>query len=227
MRSVKNIFDTKATRLIRCLLTNVGKKWTIRQLADEAKLSVGYSHAIITTLTDMKYVRRSEENKLQLTDADLLLKRWAAFYQYSYANTFLQYYTFEKTIDSYLKTFTEKLQNQKYALTSLSAAWLISPYVRPVDIHLYVPTKQDAEIIAKAIDAKPTDGIGNVKIVLPYDEQIFYGTREVEGIKVVSNVQLFVDLWNYTSRGEDAARRIYELLEKEWSTALIGNSYVR
>jgi hypothetical protein len=227
MREVSNVFDVKATRLIRCLLTNVGKKWTVRQLAKEANISVGYSHAILTTLANMKYVKRSENNKLILMNADLLLKRWAAFYQYSYANCFLQFYTFEKEIDSFLKMLAEKLNGYKYALTSLSAAWMISPYVRPVDVHLYVPTKLDAERIAKILDVKPTDGTGNVKMVLPYDEGVFYGVRSVEGIQIVSNVQLFVDLWNYTSRGEDAAKRIYELLEKEWSAALTGVSYVR
>jgi len=228
MRVVSNIFEVKAARLIRCLLVNVGRGWTVREIAAEAGTSVGYAHAVLSTLRDMKYVGRDENNKLLLINADLLLKRWAAFYQYTYVNTFLQYYTLEKEIDSFLRRSAEKLKGEEYALTSLSAAWLISPYVRPVDVHFYVRTRQEGERIAELIDAKPTDGTGNVKIVLPYDNGVFYGVRSLEDIKVVSNVQLFVDLWSYTSRGEDAAKRIYEIIEKDWiSAGLTGDSYVR
>jgi len=216
MRTISNIFEGKASRVIRCLLIDVGKEWTVRDLADKAELSVGYCHAALTTLTRMNYLRRTENNKLVISSPELLLKRWAAYFQYNYENTFLQYYTFEKEVDSFLKSLSTKLANSKYALTSFSAAWLISPYVRPIDVHLYVPTDQQAEFVANAINVKPTDGTGNIKIVLPYDQGVFYRTQTIEGLKVVSNVQLVVDLWNYTSRGEDAAKPIYDLLEKEW-----------
>jgi hypothetical protein len=226
MRTVSNIFEVKATRLVRCLLVNFGREWTVREVAAEAGTSLGYAHAVLSTLTNMKYLRRNEKNKLLLTDADLLLKRWAAFYQYTYTNTFLQYYTFEKEIDSFLRSAADKLKAEKYALTSLAAAWLVSPYVRPVDVHFYVRTRGEGERIAEIMGAKPTDGTGNVKIVLPYDEGVFYMVQSIEDVKVVSNVQLFVDLWNYTSRGEDAAKRIYEVLEKVWAASLTGDSSV-
>lgn len=226
MRVASNIFETKATRILRCLLVNVGKEWTVREVAQEARTSVGYTHAVLATLVNMKYVKRNEKNKLLLMDAELLLKRWAAYYQYTYANTFLQYYTFEKEIDSFLRRFNEKIKNEEYALTSFSGAWLVSPYVRPVDVHFYVKTIQQVKHIAGLLDIKPTAGTGNVKIVIPYDDGVFYGVRSIEGIKVVSNVQLFIDLWNYSSRGEDAAKSVYEIIEKEWSQILAGDSHV-
>lgn len=226
MRVASNIFETKATRILRCLLVNVGKEWTVREVAQEARTSVGYTHAVLAAIVNMKYVKRNEKNKLLLMDTELLLKRWAAYYQYTYANTFLQYYTFEKEIDSFLRRFNEKIENEEYALTSFSGAWLVSPYVRPVDVHFYVKTTQQVEHIAGLLDIKPTAGTGNVKIVIPYDDGVFYGVRSIEGIKVVSNVQLFMDLWNYSSRGEDAAKSVYEIIEKEWSQILAGDSHV-
>ena len=198
----------------------------MREVAQEARTSVGYTHAVLATLVNMKYIKRNEKNKLLLMDTELLLKRWAAYYQYTYANTFLQYYTFEKEIDSFLRRFNEKIKNEEYALTSFSGAWLVSPYVRPVDIHVYVKTTQQVEHITGLLDIKPTAGTGNVKIVIPYDDGVFYGVRSIEGIKVVSNVQLFIDLWNYSSRGEDAAKSVYEIIEKEWSQILAGDSHV-
>jgi len=226
MRVVSNIFEAKATRILRCLLVNVGRDWTVREVAKEAGTSVGYTHAVLATLMNMRSVRRNERNRLRLMDVETLLKRWAAYHQYTYANTFLQYYTFEQNVDTFLRGVAERLKNEEYALTSLAGAWLVSPYVRPVDAHFYAETKQKGEQIAKLLDIKPTAGTGNVKIVVPYDKGVFYGLRLIEGIKVVSNVQLFVDLWNYPSRGEDAAKRIYEIMEEDWSRSFTGDTRV-
>jgi hypothetical protein len=103
----------------------------------------------------------------------------------------------------------------------------MSPYVRPIDIHFYVKNRQEGERIAKILDVRPTAGVGNVRLVIPYDIGVFYGSRHIEGVKVVSNVQLYVDLWNYAARGEDAAMRLHEIMEKEWGRILTGGSYVR
>jgi hypothetical protein len=198
------------------------KEWTVREVANEANTSLGYTHAVLTSLMDMQYLMRRENNKLRLMNADLLLKRWAAFNQYVFVNKFLQYYTFEREIDHFIKSLGQKLQNQEYALTSFAGAWLVSPYVRPADVHFYIRTPVEAEKIAELLEIKPAAGTGNIKMVLPYDEGVFYGAQTVEGITVVSNVQLIVDLWNFSSRGEDAAKGIYELLEKDWSN-IAGN----
>jgi hypothetical protein len=226
MRTVSNIFDKKSTQIIRCLLVNPQKAWTVREVAEEANCSVGYTHAVLTTLTNMQYLNRTQTHKLRLINADLLLKRWAAYHQYTCANTFLQYYTFDREIDHFIQTLAERLKNEEYALTSFSGAWLLSPYVRPADIHLYAKTAAEATKIARMLDIKPTEGSGNVKIVIPQDESVFYGAQTVEGAKVVSNVQLFVDLWNFSSRGEDAAKSIYAKLENQWSSQLASAIHV-
>lgn len=227
MRETSNIFELKSTRILRCLLVNVGRDWTVRELAKEAGTSVGYTHAVLTAITNMHYVGRNDANRLSVIDADILLKRWAAYYQYNYANIFLQFYTFEQEIDTFIPRIAKKLADEEYALTSLAAAWIVSPYVRPVDVHFYVKTREKADQIAKILDIKPTAGTGNVKIVIPPDNGVFYGLRLIEGAKIVSNVQLFVDLWNYSSRGEDAAKRIYEVFEKDWSRVFTGDLNVR
>lgn len=227
MRLVANIFEPKATRVVRCLLVNIGKGWTVRKMANEANTAVGYTHAVLATVISMGYARRDERNNVVLLDPEILLRRWAAFYQYDRNNSFLEYYTFEKQIDALLIAFKEKLKDEEYALTSLAGAWLVSPYVRPIDIHFYVKNRQEGERIAKILDVRPTAGVGNVRLVIPYDIGVFYGSRHIEGVKVVSNVQLFADLWNYAARGEDAAMRLHEIMEKEWGRILTGGSYVR
>jgi len=227
MRLVRNIFEPKASRVIRCLLVNVGREWTIRQIAKEAETSVGYTHAVLATLIDMKYIERNKRQKLVLLNPSTLLKRWAAFHQYDHNNQFLEYYTFEKEIDTFLTTLEEKLRNEKYAVTSLAGAWLASPHVRPIDVHLYIENRKKAKSLSQLLNIKLTAGVGNVRMVIPYDKGVFYGSRLIRGVRVVSNVQLFVDLFNYPARGEEAAQHLYTIIEKKWSKILTGAPHVR
>ena len=53
-------------------------------------------------------------------------------------------------------------------------------------------------------------------MVLPYDEGVFYGLAKVGEINVVSKVQLYVDLFNFPARGEEAAGALLKSIEKEW-----------
>jgi len=49
---------------------------------------------------------------------------------------------------------------------------------------------------------------GNVFLVEPYDEAVFYKVQQRKGVWVVSNVQLYVDLYNYPARGREAAEHL-------------------
>lgn len=216
MRQARNIFDGKSTRVIRCLLVNFGKEWVIRSIAEETQVALGYTHAVVATLIKLGYVARNENNKLVVTNPTRLLKRWAAYHQYDVMNRFLDYYTFERDLQKQLDQL-RKIRKPDYSLTSLVGAWLKKPYVRPTDIHLYVKSETDAKKMAEALGLNPTPEAGNVKMVIPYDEGAFYGSQEIDGVKVVSNVQLYVDLYNYPARGEEAAGKIFEAISKEWA----------
>jgi hypothetical protein len=50
------------------------------------------------------------------------------------------------------------------------------------------------------------------------DEGVFYGVSQVGGVNVVSKVQLYIDLFNYPARGEEAAEMVLKTLEKEWGS---------
>lgn len=57
---------------------------------------------------------------------------------------------------------------------------------------------------------KPVDGGGNLVLVKPYDEGVFMDLQEFEGVRVVSNIQLYVDLYNYAARGREQAEFLRE-----------------
>lgn len=221
---VKNIFSAKSARILRVLLVNITKDWNERELAKEAMVSRGLVHYVCRVLIELGYLSRNGRNRLVLVDPLRLLKRWAAYHQYDKINTFLDYYTFEREVDRFIRQLST-ISNFRYALTALAGAFLIAPHVRPVDIHMYVYNKEEAAAMAKALNLQPIPKGGNVKFVLPYDEGVFYGKQTasvwisdqvVNAVNVVSSVQLYVDLYNFPARGEEAASHLLEYILKEW-----------
>jgi len=220
MRKVKNIFEPRASRILRCLLTNPGEAWSIRGLAKEAQVSVGYTHAVTTSLLDLGYAIRNEVNLIEATDPVKLLERWASYHQFYHENKFLECYTFEREIEQIIEK-TRSLKSD-HALTTLAGAYLVSPYVRPTVVDLYVRDERQSRSIMEKLDLKLTPRDGNVRLVLPYDEGVFYKTQKVDDVRIVSNVQLYVDLFNYPARGEEAAQAILSTIRSEWSSTLLG-----
>ena len=215
MRKVRNIFSKKASRVIRVLLVNGDKKWTIEELSAESKVSLGYTHAVISTLLEQDHVHRDNSYRIIISNPGTLIKRWASFNQYTSMNTFLRYHTFEGNIDKFLRKYGEE-DKKRYAFTVLAGAHLAAPYVRPTNIHFYIKDRGDSNYFVTKLDLRPVETGGNVSMVLPYDEGVFYETQEIDGLNVVSNVQLYVDLLNFPARGEEAAERVISILEKEW-----------
>lgn len=64
---------------------------------------------------------------------------------------------------------------------------------------------------------KPVPSGANVLLLSPYDEGVFYRTQEVEGHKLVSPIQMYLDLLGYRGRGEEAAQALFEqIIQTIW-----------
>lgn len=211
---VSNIFAPKSSRVLRVLLVDYGRDWNEREIARAANVSTGMAHYVCKALIGLGYLARNEANRIVLIDPLRLLKRWAAYHQYDSANKFLDYYTFEKEIEKVIQNIAKI--DLEYAAGVLTGAWLVAPYVRPVDLHFYMLNQKTADETAKELGLNPIPRGGNVKFVIPYDEEVFYGRRKVRGVKVVSNIQLYVDLYNYPARGEEGASRLLDEILEEW-----------
>jgi len=216
MRKAQNIFSRKASRIVRVLLIHPQEGWTIENLSKEAEVSIGFTHAVVVSLIDQGHVYRDNSYRLRVSDPVKLIQRWAAYHNYIAMNTFLRYHTFEKNIETLLSNMKEA-DDLEYALTVLAGAHVVAPYVRPTTIHFYIKQEKKAKTWVELLDLRPVETGGNVSIVLPYDEGVFYGVSQVGGVNVVSKVQLYVDLFNYPARGEEAAEMMLRALEKQWA----------
>ena len=204
--------------MLRVLLTHPENRWRILTLAKEAGVSLGWTYYVIATLQAQGYVVRDESYRVSVVDPARLLRRWAAAHDFSTANMLDEFQTFEQDLDHLLNRV--KSLTVSYAVTALAGAWLVAPHVRPMTLDMYVLGKEQTSEIARVMELRPVEKGGNVRLVSPYDAGVFYGLRAVDGVKVASNVQLYVDLVNYPARGEEASTALLRLIEDEWSKAL-------
>lgn len=209
VKEVKNIFAPTAQRVLRCLLTEPGKERSILEISKIAGLSYAHTYWTIQTLVKLGFSRKTERYEIALMNPGELLARWASYHQYSSVNKFRPCYTEEKNIEKFEHKLIQagKKSRLLYALTLHAGANLVAPFIRPVDIHLYVKP-DEVEAWIKNLNLEQLEEGGNVYLVEPYDNGVFYGLQVRRGVNVVSNVQLYVDLYNYPARGREAAEHL-------------------
>jgi len=217
-RPLKSIFSNKSTRVLRVFLCNPKKEWFVKDIAKEADISLGQASNMKQRLLEFEFIEEigsGKNTKIRLKKAELLLEKWSNNYSYR-KNKIRNFYSMddlevlERKMSDYFK------ENQiSYAFTLTSGASRVAPFLRYKRIFTYVSNNIDR--IAKDLNFKEVPTGPNVSFLEPYDEGVFYYLQEVNGEKVVSDIQLYLDLQSYMERGEEAAKFLLERkLRKQW-----------
>jgi hypothetical protein len=97
-----------------------------------------------------------------------------------------------------------------------SGAARLAPFTRYNRVYAYV--ENDIEKLADDLQLKPVTSGPNLTLLKSYDEGVFYGTTTIEGINIISPIQLYLDLMSNKGRGEEAAEFLMkEVIEPKWS----------
>jgi len=210
-QQTKDLFAPLSSRILRILLVNPEMTWTLSELSKTAKISIGYVHKISKTLEEKGYALRDQNNRLKLSRPRSLLDEWASKYDFTTANSLHRFYTFEQDSSRLIENIRDiaDQDNLEYALTLHAGAFLIAPYVRYTDVHFYVKLKE-VNVWKDRLNLRPGESGGTVTLVDPYDRGVFWGAQKIDGVDVVSNVQLYLDLFNYPARGREQAEFLRE-----------------
>jgi len=74
------------------------------------------------------------------------------------------------------------------------------------------------EDMVSMLNLKEVESGANVMLLGPYDEGVFYGTQVVDDIRIVSPLQIYLDLKGYKGRGEEAAEVLLrDVIKPKWS----------
>ncbi len=212
-RDLRSLYSPRAERILRVLLLEPKRAWRIEKLAVAAKVSLGQASNVKKLLEDREWLRRDPDG-LSLNQPEKLLAEWAQSYQYD-RNVTRDFYSLDPLAIIESKLAVAKDAGRDYALTGFSAAARMAPMVRYQRASAYVTG--DIQELAKRIGLKPVDSGANISLIEPYDDGVFTGAKEVDGARIVSPVQTYLDVLNFKARGQEAADAILnEVIRPTW-----------
>lgn len=213
-RGLRSLYFPKAARVLRVLIVNPKKSWKTQELADEAKVSLGQVSNVKKLLADREWIGESDAG-IALSNPELLLSEWSGNYTYT-KNEVFEYYSLRQPsdIESGLASFCSKYEIP-YALTGFSGANRTAPSVRHQRVMAYVSVVSND--LKESLQLKEVTSGANVTLMVPYDEGVYYGSSEKSSVRIVSPIQIYLDLKNYKGRGEEAAETILkQVIRKSW-----------
>ena len=205
-REMQSLFSPKSSRVIRCLLSDPKRSWTLKGLSTETGVSIGLIHRIAMALEN-NFFAKKELRAFKLEDPARLLEAWREEY-YRRAPKWPRYVvpagSLQQTVTKLKKAALD--HGVRYALSGPSGASFISSYLTPTLVHCYVDVLK--EEFLEELKAEPVSSEGNLLIRVVEQENEFIGSRQVKGVYVVSDLQLYLDLWAMGSRGQEAAEEL-------------------
>ncbi|MDY6990637.1 MAG: type IV toxin-antitoxin system AbiEi family antitoxin [Thermodesulfobacteriota bacterium] len=213
-RDLRSLFSPKAERVLRVLLNHPKRPWKIVELATEAQVSLGQVSNVKKLLNDREWIQ-VQSRGLILGEPQELLKEWAENYSFK-RNVAKGFYSLKRVPE--IEADLSEACRQKglvCALTSFSGAARLAPAVRYQTVVAYID--EVGQDLAPLLGLKEVTTGANVTLLYPYDRGALYGAREVEGIQIVSPIQIYLDLQSVRGRGQEAAQALLEqVIRKRW-----------
>jgi len=206
-RDLRSIYSPKAARILRVILNNPQRNWKMQELAREAAVSLGQT-ANVKKLLDARELIEKKDNGFVLREPFTLLSEWSRNYVFR-KNRARDFYSL-KSIPDIEAEIAEVCERNKitYALTGFSGAARFTSAVRYQRVMAFVDAEEDQ--LLKLFEFKEVSSGANVTLLIPYDAGVYYGVTTKEGTRVVSPVQLYLDLTGFKGRGEEAANALLE-----------------
>lgn len=205
-------FSKKSSRIVRTILTHPNKGWQVQQLARQADVSMGLVSKAKNALIEDAYLEE-RDRLLFVRDGVKLLQGWSAEYRPHVKRVQLFAIPRPNEIEKRLAEWC-RTNKVTYALTQLAAAWRYSPMVRYDKSVAYFDRKLETgnklKSLLERLDAQEVETGANCILWITDDPAVFTDSKEIDGVKVVSPLQLYLDLMGLPGRGKDAAEEVFE-----------------
>lgn len=215
---MKNIFADKATLIARKMFKFPDRRWVVRDFAGVSGLSLGMAQEVLDAMEKTGYIERVKKGPASysvLTNRGRLISDWLQEYRFDF-NQVHTYYNPDRNI---LKKFKKYLPESQYALTLHTGANFITSFVRSEAIFVYLNLQQwEKELlqIRQKLDLKELVRGGNIHIIRPfYKHSVFFDTQKIKGYNIVSNLQLYLDLYYFQPRGIEHAEYLKQMIEEK------------
>lgn len=208
-RHGRDPFSDKASLILRALVEDGERLWGIRELAQQIGLDPGYVSRMAKEIESRGYAARINA-KLRLRSMEGILDDWISSYSLK-KNRMFGYFCMAESMDEILDRFRslEIPDSIQYALSVQAGASLVAPYSSFKEVHVYVSSEKDSAFFEKQLALRPAEKGVNLILMRPfYRNSVYFGNRMVGGLRVVSDIQLYLDLHGYPIRGAEQADHI-------------------
>lgn len=219
---MKILLSDKAAIIIRAMLSQPDRKWVARDFEKEFGVGRARAATVLSALRAKGFVGGIRSGRLAhsvLQNKEELLEEWLKVYKFELNETHLYYSARENVLSCLKEYFASKNQPKKYALTLHTGANFITHYVNTPMMYCYLPTedfKNTSLDLRQALDLKELKKGGNFYLIKPYYKSaVFFNTQTMKGYNVVSDLQLYLDLYNFPQRGRDHAEYLLKTLKEE------------
>jgi len=210
-----SVFADRNSRLLRYLLMRPAQQIGVRELAGKIGLSPSAVSNGLGRLREMGYLEPNP-HRLELVAREDLLEEWVSFYRPRFRRQDeSRYYVHARSAEELLERLKgiRLAADPAWGLSLHGGASLVAGFVQFREVHLYIsPEQQELESkFVRALHARPAEGEANLVILSPfYRHSVLFESRMVEGLRVVSDLQLFLDLSCFAQRGKEQADVILE-----------------
>lgn len=204
----ENPFSPKSSRLARRLLYRPEEHLTQRELTESTGLSEGLVSRVVKAMEKQHLVSRDENNRLFAADLGLLLDAWAQGYDFS-KHELVRGHIAARSGQEVQHKLHVALSNSsvEYAATGLGAAWLCSHFAGFRISSFYLREWPDEQVL-DSIGFREVEKGENIWLILPKDEDVFFGVEPVEDIPCIHPMQVWLDLKSHRERSEEAAEEL-------------------
>lgn len=217
---MKPIFSDKATLILREMLRNPKREWVVRDFEKELGVGRGWAAKVLALLREKGYLKGEARGRAAfavLRNSEELIQEWVRDYDFALNKPHV-YYTSDADLLPKVKQFFKGPALEKaYALTLHTGANRITNFVRTSNIYLYLASADFKKIslgLRQALDLKELKKGGNVYLIEPYyKKSVFFGFQKIKGYPVVSNLQLYLDLYHFPERGREHAEYLERLIK--------------
>jgi DNA-binding transcriptional regulator YhcF (GntR family) len=210
-RRGRSPFSDKASLILRLLLSHKQKLWGVRELAGDLELDPGFVSRMARELEKRNYAARVN-SKIRIRNAKSILEDWVREYNYK-KNKESKFFCLAKRPEEIIARL-RRVQipaRIQYALSLQAGSSLVSPYAVFDSVHIYVQNQKMIDYFREQLDLEEAQRGENVVLMLPYySHSVFYDRQKANGLWVVSDIQLYLDLYNHPIRGLEQAEHLYE-----------------
>jgi hypothetical protein len=207
-RETRSLFAPRATRVLRVLLQGPLRAWKVTELAESARVSLGWVSAARQQLLAREWAAE-EPGGLRVTKPAAVLEAWVMSDDWEKRTRTHEYSVLINEPLELAEKLKEALADELPVFTQWFAGWLRHPYTTPVVVTAYVKRLPDEALIKeKLLGRRVTGGGGRLRLVLPKDEGVLHPQQTAHGFQLVSDVQIYLDLQRAGLRADEQAEEL-------------------